>query len=261
MIESFFRDLDASGVKYLLISGQASVLYGAATFSEDIDLWLEPSQANLERFRSVLSAHEARFYKLTPPFELEIMRCGHGFHFILPEGSNETVFVDVMGCPPRVGTFGAARDRSNSFETEWGVIPTIGIWDLVELKKTQRIEDYPVIGRLVLAAALEGLTRVEEVGWALANIFTLPEFCRLFEEIPAVLDLWPEGQQVEVREFGLHAVLGEEAPAAVERAVTELFQRRISACQDADRTYWRPILAELRAFRRDNRLMQEGEPV
>ena len=261
MIESFFRDLDASGVNYLLISGQASVLYGAATFSEDIDLWLEPSQANLERFRSVLSAHEARFYKLTPPFELEIMRRGHGFHFILPEGSNETVFVDVMGCPPRVGTFGAARDRSNSFETEWGVIPTIGIWDLVELKKTQRIEDYPVIGRLVLAAALEGLTRVEEVGWALANIFTLPEFCRLFEEIPAVLDLWPEGQQVELREFGLHAVLGEEAPAAVERVVTELFQRRISACQDADRTYWRPIIAELRAFRRENRLIQEGEPV
>ena len=189
------------------------------------------------------------------------MRRGHGFHFILPEGSNETVFLDVMGCPPRTGTFGAARGRSKLLETEWGVIPTIGIWDLVELKKTQRIEDYPIIGRLVLAAALQGMTRVEEVGRALANIFTLPELCRFFEELPAVLDLWPEGQQVELHEFGLHAVRGEEAPGAVERAVQELFQRRVSACQDADRTYWRPIIAELRAFRRDNRLMQEGEPV
>ncbi|HEX6563901.1 MAG TPA: hypothetical protein VF020_06435 [Chthoniobacterales bacterium] len=261
MIESFFRDLDASEVKYLLISGQASVLYGAATFSEDIDLWLEPSQANLERFRSVLSGHEARFYKLTPPFELEIMRRGHGFHFILPEGSNEPVFLDVMGCPPRTGPFSAVRDRSKSLETEWGAIPTIGIWDLVELKKTQRIEDYPVIGRLVLAAALQGLTRVEEVGWALTNIFTLPELRRFFEELPGVLDLWPEGQHVELREFGLHAVRDEDAAGTVERAVQELFQQRISVCQHADRIYWRPIIAELRAFRRDNRLMQEGELV
>ena len=40
MIASFFQNLDARHVEYLLISGQATVLYGAATFSEDIDLWV-----------------------------------------------------------------------------------------------------------------------------------------------------------------------------------------------------------------------------
>jgi hypothetical protein len=44
-----FRNLEASRVEYLLISGQASVLYGAATFSEDLDLWVKPSPANLRR--------------------------------------------------------------------------------------------------------------------------------------------------------------------------------------------------------------------
>lgn len=38
MIESFFRSLELRGVDYLLSSRQATVLYGAATFSEDIDL-------------------------------------------------------------------------------------------------------------------------------------------------------------------------------------------------------------------------------
>jgi hypothetical protein len=34
MIASFFQSLEREGVAYLLISGQAAVLYGAATFSE-----------------------------------------------------------------------------------------------------------------------------------------------------------------------------------------------------------------------------------
>ena len=42
MIRSFFQSLEDKQVAYLLISGQATVLYGAATFSEDIDLWVKP---------------------------------------------------------------------------------------------------------------------------------------------------------------------------------------------------------------------------
>lgn len=36
-------------------------------------------------------------------------------------------------------------------ETEWGTIPTIGIELLIELKKTQRLEDYPIISKLAVA--------------------------------------------------------------------------------------------------------------
>ena len=38
------------GVRYLLISGQATILYGAATFSEDVDIWVEPDKDNIQRF-------------------------------------------------------------------------------------------------------------------------------------------------------------------------------------------------------------------
>lgn len=56
MIASFFRHLDKRGVRWLLVSGQATILYGAATFSEDIELWVEPSEANLQRLLSALGA-------------------------------------------------------------------------------------------------------------------------------------------------------------------------------------------------------------
>ena len=54
MIESFFQSLNAQRLDYLLISGQATVLYGAATFSEDIDLWLHPTSEHCSGFLATL---------------------------------------------------------------------------------------------------------------------------------------------------------------------------------------------------------------
>jgi hypothetical protein len=85
MIESFFQNLKSGGAEYLLISGQATVLYGAATFSENIDLWVNPTAANAERFVAVLRSCAARYYKLTPPWTETWLARGHGFHFVLPE--------------------------------------------------------------------------------------------------------------------------------------------------------------------------------
>ena len=50
MIKKFFLALNKSDIRYMLISGQATVLYGAATFSEDIDLWVAPESENWQKF-------------------------------------------------------------------------------------------------------------------------------------------------------------------------------------------------------------------
>ena len=71
MIANFFQSLERNGVEYLLISGQAAVLYGAATFSEDIDLWINPTGENRGRFLLALRDCRARYYKLTPPLTVE----------------------------------------------------------------------------------------------------------------------------------------------------------------------------------------------
>jgi hypothetical protein len=62
MIANFFQSLDRNQVEYLLISGQATVLYGAATFSEDIDLWLNPVEKNRDHF-SELQLADRRYWR------------------------------------------------------------------------------------------------------------------------------------------------------------------------------------------------------
>ena len=259
MIVNFFQSLDRHQVEYLLISGQATVLYGAATFSEDIDLWISPTEKNRARLLLALCDCQARYYKLTPPLTMEHLQRGHGFHFVLPGGGSDEIFLDVMGQPPRAGAFADSLATARRMETEWGLIRTIGIKPLVELKKTQRLEDYPIISKLALAWFDQpecGKTDADLV-WALQNIFTLPELAVFFTEHPAAVNVTNR----EAGEFGRQLLAGGEVAESVERRAGELFQSHIAELQLADRQYWRDIIRELKALRAAGRLMAEGEKV
>jgi hypothetical protein len=261
MIGNFFQSLEDHGVEYLLISGQATVLYGAATFSEDIDLWIAPSAVNCRQFLAALHACRASFYKLTPPFEPEFLSRGHGFHFRLPGPAQASpVFLDVMGAPPRVGSFSVVRACARRMETDWGRLTVIGLKDLVELKKTQRLEDYPIISNLALAwfAQPECRSTPNDLSWALENLFTLSAL-RLFHEahpqaVEMVVAPVPEKVVLLVQEFAS----GADPSEALENDVSSMLQERIAALQQADRRHWRTIIAELRQLRAVGRLMTEG---
>ncbi len=262
MIANFFQSLERHGVEYLLISGQAAVLYGAATFSEDIDLWINPTEKNRDRFLLALHDAGARYYKLTPPLTVGNLERGHGFHFVLPGEKENEVFLDVMGSPPRTGSFTAAAATAQRIETEWGAIPTIGIKELVELKKTQRLEDYPVIGKLALTwlGLPECKTPADDLLWALQNIFTLPELTELFVSHAAAVDIAMKFNR-DVGQFGRQVAATDEIESGVERDVGNFFQKRMSELQGADRDYWREIIRELKQFRAAGKLMLEGESV
>jgi hypothetical protein len=263
MIANFFQSLDRNQVEYLLISGQATVLYGAATFSEDIDLWINPAEKNRDRFLLALHECQGRYYKLTPPLSIGHLQRGHGFHFILPGGGSDEVFLDVMGNPPRAGSFADSLATACWMETGWGKVHTIGIKPLVELKKTQRLEDYPIISKLALAwfdQPQRGKTG-DDFLWALQNIFTLPELSVFFTEHPAAVDVALEKFNREAGEFGRQLLAGGEVAESVERRLGELFQARISELQLVDRQYWRDIIRELKELRAAGGLMPEGEQV
>lgn len=263
MIANFFHSLSHHGVEALLISGQATVLYGAATFSEDIDLWINATPDNSARFLAALRACNARYYKLTPPFQEDHLRRGHGFHFVLPGGNEQEVFLDVMGQPPRVGPFEAARATANWMDTEWGRVLTIGVKELVELKKTQRLEDYPIISRLALAWFDQpGSTATPaDYCWAVENIFTLAELRRLFEEHPAAASALPAAAPTAFRQFTREVRGANDPSEAIETDVTAWMQERIQRLQQADRGYWRDVIAELRQLRAAGQLMPEGSLV
>jgi hypothetical protein len=262
MIANFFQSLRTCRVEHLLISGQATVLYGAATFSEDIDLWINPSAENCARLLTALRACNARYYKLTPKLTVANLQRGHGFHFVLPSRPEPEAFLDVMGKPPRTPDFHGAFKASRIMQTEWGSVPTVGIKILAELKKTQRLEDYPIISKLSLAwfEQPEASPTMAELGWALENTFTLPELRSLIAEHPEVRSLPLQDLEPALVQFVADLPSG-NVPDEIETAISGWMHRRIAELQMADRHYWREIIAELKKLRSGGQLEIEGSAV
>lgn len=263
MIANFFQSLDERKVEYLLISGQATVLYGAATFSEDIDLWINPTLANRDKFLSALRSCQARYYKLTPELTLEHLVRGHGFHFLLPDGQGREIFLDVLGAPPRVLSFVSAAAGAKWIETEWGNLHTIGIKDLVELKKTQRLEDYAIISKLVLAwfYQSDSSAKPEDYVWAMENLFTLAEFHTLLSEQPAASKAFSAIAPAAFKEFARQHLATGEISELIEQEVSACMQQKMAGLQQADRHYWREIIADLRKIRAGGGLMAQSAEV
>ena len=262
MTRNFFRQLKADKVRYLLISGQATVLYGASTFSEDLDIWLYPQHANVQRFIKALRTLRARYYKLTPPLTLSYLRKGHGFHFTLPAEDGTDWYLDVMGVPPRSPAFNVAWRRSIRMETPWGMVPVVSVPDLVELKKTQRLEDYAVISRLVVALMNRSRLRPSHrlARWAAQNVFSLASLIELIQQQPWVMTSWGHGM-TGLQTFGSRIVNGKQPGRTLERRIEREMLNCMTTYQAADRRYWRRIITELKKLRAQDRLMPEGGQV
>ncbi|MBI2933894.1 MAG: hypothetical protein HYY16_19795 [Planctomycetes bacterium] len=261
-MRSLFHAFSRRRVRYLLIGGQASVAYGAATFSQDLDVWIEPTPRNVRRFLTALSDLRARVHKLTPPLTPRIMKRGHGFHFVVPLAGESPLYLDAMGRPPRVSGFRSARRRSKSIETPWGSLPIVSIEDLVDLKKTNRPADYDVITRLALIR-LEGQDHPSRrrLRWALEHVFRAEDLWTFVSRYGADLDM--PALRIHPAAALLHriACAGKVPDARAFASVARRLSRRVEALQDRGRAYWLPRIAELRALRSRGALLAEGTPV
>ena len=79
-IHKALSSIRKSGVKTLLMGGQACVLYGAAEFSRDLDLLILADTDNLTRLQSALDDLEAEPIAV-PPFHVRHLMQGHAVHF------------------------------------------------------------------------------------------------------------------------------------------------------------------------------------
>lgn len=253
MIRSFFQSLEEHRVSYLLISGQASVLYGAATFSEDIDLWIAPAVSNLRSFMQALAAIGASIYKLTPPLQSNYVKRGHGFHFLLPDEFSPA-YLDVMGMPPRVPSFPTVYRRCNRVFCDWGKLPLVSIPDLVELKKTRRLADYEVISKLVRIRLHNNSPTDSELRWALNNVFRIEDAEWIFRK-------WAHSTKIAAtsRRTWLRAYV-EAGPRLHFETIQSLLAQEIAAHQHRDILYWSPIIEELRTLRKHKALVKQGTP-
>lgn len=259
-MRSCFRSLERRGVRFLLISGQASVLYGAAEFSEDVDLWVEPGAANVGLLAKALHDCGAKVYKLTPPLLPAHFRRGHGFHFLVPNDDGGPRYLDIMGRPPRVGAFTASFRRSQAMSSAWGTVPVVDVPDLVELKKTRRLGDYDVISNLVRGRLQAKGTRptARLLAWGLANSFRA-------SDAAWILESWPKARGIAAKSGrpGVQTLLREWRPgrpleAGSEARIQAAMTTEIALLQRKDFTYWSPIIGELREMRRAGVLLAEG---
>lgn len=257
-MNGLFRAFERARVRFLLIGGQSAILYGAAHFTQDLDLWIDPRPRNLGAFLRALTRVGARIHKLTPPVSARWVARGHGFHFLLPQGRRPAAYLDAMGRPPRAGSFDAAARRARSMNTPWGRLPVVSIEDLVELKRTNRPGDYETISRLVRIRLAEvGRPSRRLLAWALRNTYRV-------EDLQAIASVYGDralkasaGQPAAIR-----AVLRLTLPSlSALAAAGRVLDARMTRDLQRGRTYWLPRIRDLKALRDKGGLLPEGLPV
>jgi hypothetical protein len=261
-MRSFFRNLEREGVEFILISGQAAILYGAATFSEDFDLWVRPTSDNLGRLRAAIARAGARVYKLTPALTLAHARSGHGFHFTVPDERTGTAYVDIMGRPPRVAGFTRSRARCETMRTDWGPIPVVSIEDLVRLKLTRRLGDYDVIANLAsVRLRREERPSRRTLSWCLETTFRLEDVLGWLENHPTAEKLVRRSKRPMLAKLARGLGQGGAVAQSARSAAALALAREIVERQAADVAYWRPVIDELRQLRASGSLLEVGSPV
>ncbi|MFH1706637.1 MAG: hypothetical protein ABIF71_01780 [Planctomycetota bacterium] len=180
-------------------------------------------------------------------------------HYIIPD--TPEIFLDVMGCPPRVPDFDAALAGARVMQTPWGNIPTIGIKDLAALKTTQRLGDYQVIGQLVMRFLEEQPTASpDDYRWAIDHTHTLDDTMELLTAYPHAAAACEAHGPIKALAAGL-----QQAPPGPDRATRnaaeDWLNDRMSNLRRADRDHWQAIIAELRKLKTKSSLMPAGEAV
>ncbi len=137
------REYNAGRLRAVLCSGQAAVLHRLAIASKDGDWILREDGEALGHVLGVLSRHDAR-YRFGAPLDLRWMSGGWSAHFEF-ENEGLRVRTDFFTRPPRIPDVELARMW---VEQEGRDTPFTDARILAEMKKTDRLRDYPFIGEL-----------------------------------------------------------------------------------------------------------------
>jgi predicted nucleotidyltransferase len=139
--------LNGSGAKYLVIGGIACALHGYIRATTDVDVLIERTKANAERVLAALGSLGWGFAREWSPKEI----------LARP--------ITVIGDDPAVDVFTVAWSvkyedaitRSSVVDVDGVDIPLISIDDLIETKRTGRLQDAADIEQLEEIKRLRGI--------------------------------------------------------------------------------------------------------
>ena len=141
---AFTDACNAEGVQIILASGQACVWYRLTLASKDGDWLIRESDAACAVVLNQLATLGAR-YRLGAPLHPRWLQAGWSSHFEATDPSGLRLRFDFVSRPPRIISERLAQIWQ---ESESGLPAVVQPLDLVKLKRTMRLKDYPFIGAL-----------------------------------------------------------------------------------------------------------------
>lgn len=135
-----FRAFNEGEVRYLVVGGVATILYGNPRFTKDLDIWVDPNEGNLQKMVAVFK--KLKFMPRAPVRAEEFILAENrrrwkkekgmlAFTFINPQNPFENV--DLLFEGPV--SFSKAYARKKVFQVEDVPIPTISRDDLIDMKE------------------------------------------------------------------------------------------------------------------------------
>jgi hypothetical protein len=227
-------------VRYLLMGGQACVLYGAAEFSRDTDLSVPLLADNYELLAVALSDLQAVCIAI-PPFDWEYLRRGQALHFRCGLSDAEDMRIDVLAIMRGVAPFDELWARRTTIQGEDGLqIEVMALPDLVQAKKTQRDKDWPMIRRLVESnyARYRMNPTPEQVQFWLRECRTPALLAEIVKERPDEAAVAAQTRTL------LSLATGDDLAPLCDALDAE--EKRERNC---DREYWAPLKKELEQLR------------
>jgi hypothetical protein len=130
-----FNVLARHDVEYLTIGGIAIQAYGGQRLTQDLDIAIDPSSANVQRLASALLELDARILgpegqrsQSTPGAQL--LASSDQWHLITPHGP-----LDILTLPAHLGTFKNMRAQAHEVPLGELSIPIAHRDDLLEMKR------------------------------------------------------------------------------------------------------------------------------
>lgn len=232
--------LHSCGVRFLLMGGQACILYGAAEFSRDTDIVILAEALNLKRLRRALSELRAECIAV-PPLSLKSLRKGHAVHFRCHCPEAENMRLDVMAKLRNAPSFNELWKRRTTVAVDAGEsYEIISLPDLVRIKKTQRDKDWLMLRRLVEA---HYFGRPHKPGAGKLD-FWLKEM-RTPELLVDLAKKYPKQTSHAARRRPLlvYALKGDEL------GLDAALKKEEGTERQADRRYWLPLKKDLERLR------------
>ena len=171
------------------------------------------------------------------------------------------LLLDVMGVLPRVGVFQKAWENVEFHKTDWGVLPVIGLRDLVEIKKTRRLEDYPIISNLArneYERISPAKIKDDDWRWILSNSFEVEDilyYLRKHKKARKVCETLPR----KCLKYCLKSIKASDKEEKYFSAASKEIAFEIEELRKKDRLYWQAIIKELKELNRRGKLLNIGD--